>query len=109
MSVGGAVGAISSAVLQDTWQDWRVLILLGMVPPSLALAGLFVTRVPESPRWLVAQGRSDDAQEALEHLEGDRPTAKRVLQDIQAELQSLEEGSWSALLFPRAAHRPRVV
>ena len=43
--------------------DWRLILGVGAVP---ALIGLFLrTRMPESPRWLMRQGRYDDTRKAL--------------------------------------------
>lgn len=42
---------------------WRVLTMLAAVPMTVALFGSYY--LPESPRWLVSQGRSDDARKLL--------------------------------------------
>jgi MFS transporter, SP family, arabinose:H+ symporter len=43
--------------------DWRIILGLGAVPAILALA--LRTRMPESPRWLMLNGRYADTQKAL--------------------------------------------
>jgi SP family arabinose:H+ symporter-like MFS transporter len=46
--------------------DWRLILGLGAVP---ALIGLVLrTRMPESPRWLLRQGRHEDTRKAFERL-----------------------------------------
>ncbi|WP_063784961.1 sugar porter family MFS transporter [Streptomyces sp. TP-A0356] len=51
--------------------DWRLMFGLGAVP---ALAALVLrTRMPESPRWLLQQGRYEDARTALGKLGVDVP------------------------------------
>ncbi|WP_272952075.1 sugar porter family MFS transporter [Kribbella jejuensis] len=49
--------------------DWRLLLGLGAVPAVFAL--VLRTRMPESPRWLMRQGRYDDAHDALAKLDID--------------------------------------
>ena len=70
--VGAALGALLSLVLLDERvlgpeQGWRAGFLLGAV---LATAILLVRRhVPESPRWLLAHGRADEAARVLGEIE----------------------------------------
>ena len=46
--------------------DWRLILGLGAVP---ALIGFVLrTRMPESPRWLIRQGRYEDARLSLAKL-----------------------------------------
>ncbi|HZY18852.1 MAG TPA: MFS transporter [Ramlibacter sp.] len=70
--LGAALGAVLSLVLLDARvlgpQDgWRAGFLLGAV---LALAILLVRRhVPESPRWLLAHGRAQEAERIVAEIE----------------------------------------
>ena len=70
--IGAAIGAILSIVLLDErvlgpQLGWRAGFLLGAV---LALAILLVRRnVPESPRWLLAHGRGDEAERIVTQIE----------------------------------------
>jgi MFS family permease len=87
--IGAALGAVLSLVLLDArvlgpQQGWRAGFLLGAV---LALAILLVRRhVPESPRWLLAHGRADEAE--------------RVVAAIEASVRA----QYAAPLPPPAAH-----
>jgi SP family arabinose:H+ symporter-like MFS transporter len=62
--------------------DWRIILGLGAVPALVAV--LLRSRMPESPRWLLHQGRLADAHKALRQLgveaspEQVRDTAKRL-------------------------------
>jgi sugar porter (SP) family MFS transporter len=49
-----------------TGADWRIILGLGAVPAVIALA--LRTKMPESPRWLMLNGRYGDTQKALEQL-----------------------------------------
>jgi MFS family permease len=70
--LGAALGAVLSLVLLDARvlgpQDgWRAGFLVGAV---LAVAILLVRRhVPESPRWLLAHGRHEEAERVMAGIE----------------------------------------
>ena len=70
--VGAALGAALSLVLLDERVlgpviGWRAAFLLGAV---LAVAILLVRRhVPESPRWLLAHGRAQEAERVVAGIE----------------------------------------
>jgi SP family arabinose:H+ symporter-like MFS transporter len=49
-----------------TSADWRIILGLGAIPALVALG--LRTRMPESPRWLMANKRYGDTQQALAKL-----------------------------------------
>jgi sugar porter (SP) family MFS transporter len=64
MIVSGILGAyIASFLLKDVGNEWRWMLALGAVP-GLGLA-IGMTFAPHSPRWLVQQGREDEARDVL--------------------------------------------
>jgi sugar porter (SP) family MFS transporter len=60
---------------------WRWMFAVTAIPSLLFLAATFL--VPESPRWLAAKGRDQQAFRVLERL-GGPPYARRVLEDFKA-------------------------
>jgi sugar porter (SP) family MFS transporter len=65
--------------------DWRIILGLGAVPALLAV--VLRSRMPESPRWLLNQGRPEDARKALGQLgvEVTSEQAQRAADEMAAE------------------------
>jgi sugar porter (SP) family MFS transporter len=74
----------------DGTASWRIPSTLQAAPSVIQL--LFVWLVPESPRWLVSQGRNDEALAILAkyHGEGNRddPVVQSEYEEIQSTLNS---------------------
>jgi MFS family permease len=72
---GGAIPAAAVTFgcnfLQSNW-SWRVPLILQAFACTIVI--LFVFTIPESPRWLMANGREEEAIEYLikYHAAGDR-------------------------------------
>jgi sugar porter (SP) family MFS transporter len=61
--------------------EWRAVFALACAPATLLLFGMLL--LPESPRWLVARGRVDEAHEVLDEVrDPDDPATEHELQDI---------------------------
>ncbi len=59
---GSVLAALIGAVVVPLHEGWRIALLIGMLP---ALYVVVIRRaIPESPRWLLAQGRAREASEA---------------------------------------------
>jgi SP family arabinose:H+ symporter-like MFS transporter len=85
-----AVFAIAPGHAKDA--DWRVILGLGAVPAVIAVA--LRARMPESPRWLIQQGRYADTSEALGKLgmEVSEDDVRRTADQIeQAEAEQARE------------------
>jgi sugar porter (SP) family MFS transporter len=73
---------------------WRWMFASGILP-SLIFA-LLLLRIPESPRWLVEQGRSSEARQILAKVAGEEH-ARTELEAIRAALTQTR-GTWGELL-----------
>lgn len=62
--------------------SWRIMIAVGAVPAAVLFCAMFA--LPESPRWLVAHDRSDEARRALARV---RPEGA----DLDAEIAAVAE------------------
>ena len=76
---------------------WRLMFGVGAVPAVFFL--LMVMTVPESPRWLCAQNRMDEARAVLKTYT-DEPGARLLLEDIRLSLVTRMERRWSVLWSP---------
>jgi sugar porter (SP) family MFS transporter len=96
LTVGIALADLVGYWLADG-HAWRSMFGLGAIPAVFFL--LLVLTVPESPRWLVAHGRSNEAQTILNSYTDKAGTAL-LLADIRASLVVTMEKRWTALLTP---------
>ena len=94
--IGAALGAGLSLVLLDArvlgpvW-GWRAGFALGAV---LAVAILLVRRdVPESPRWLVAHGRADEANAIIERIEAEVAAQHGPLPPVASRLSFVRQAA----------------
>jgi sugar porter (SP) family MFS transporter len=94
-------------VFADVSGTWRWMLGLGTLPG--VLLGVGMAFLPESPRWLAAQGRTADAGHVLRQM--------RQREDVSEELAGLEraiseertEGSLVALFAAPRARVPLIV
>lgn len=80
-----------------TQQAWRLMFGIAAVP-TLIFLGIILT-VPESPRWLFAHNRRQEAESVL-HSYTDAHGTEQFLDDIQQGLSAPMEQSWKALWSP---------
>jgi sugar porter (SP) family MFS transporter len=104
MIVSGIMAAyIVNWALKDVADNWRWMLGLGALP-GLALAiGMYFQ--PFSPRWLVEQGREDEALETLKRARGSDEEAEKELAEIEEDAR--EEGGIRDLLTAQV--RPLVL
>ncbi|PON83590.1 Sugar/inositol transporter [Trema orientale] len=59
---------IMLAYLLGLFVPWRILAVLGILPCTILIPGLFF--IPESPRWLAKMGMTEDFEASLQVLRG---------------------------------------
>ncbi|GAA3817687.1 sugar porter family MFS transporter [Cellulomonas soli] len=63
------------------WEAWRWMFLVAVVPAGVY--GVLALRIPESPRFLVAQGRTPEAVEVLTRVLGTQEEAQGRVTEIE--------------------------
>ncbi|GAB2663423.1 sugar porter family MFS transporter [Saccharopolyspora gloriosae] len=104
----GIFAAYLTSLLLSPWGAWRWMLGIALIPSLLLLIG--VSRSPETPRWLVAHGRPDEARRVLGTQVGEEE-ADGVLADIQRTKEAEPAGDrarWRELLTP-ALRRPLLI
>jgi SP family arabinose:H+ symporter-like MFS transporter len=97
--VGILLAFFSNYLLVGTGENnWRWMLLVMAAPAVLLFFSLFL--VPESPRWLVAKNRNQDALAVLVKTSG-AESAKSELKEIQQTMENLEESTFADLLAPK--------
>ncbi|GAB1861589.1 Solute carrier family 22 member 8 [Camponotus japonicus] len=66
MQISWSIGLILLAMLSYVIPDWRILQLAVSVPTAVTV--LYIWIIPESPRWLLAKGKSTEADIAFERI-----------------------------------------
>lgn len=91
----GQIGALLVPVL-----GWEVMFLIGGIP-GLIIA-VMLLRLPESPRWLIGQGRIEDADRVVREIEMNAWPSPRTIEPRTAEPRTSEPRT----IEPRVAEPP---
>lgn len=67
-------------IFTDTQYSWRLMFGFGLIPALMLGIGMFF--LPESPRWLVKQGRRNDARQVLQKI--------RKQKEVEAEINEIQ-------------------
>jgi sugar porter (SP) family MFS transporter len=96
--IGILVAYFSNRALVGLADNWRYMFGVMMIPSLLFVVLLFF--VPESPRWLVAKGKDEEALETLNSIHSDPDEAVTVLGDIKGHLVQ-KDASFLKLFDPK--------
>jgi SP family arabinose:H+ symporter-like MFS transporter len=97
--IGILVAFLSNYLLVDSGpNNWRWMLLVMAAPAILLFFSLFL--VPESPRWLVARQRNDEALAVLIKTSGEANAGAELL-EIEDTLKIHQESVFSDLLAPK--------
>ncbi|HEX8101769.1 MAG TPA: sugar porter family MFS transporter [Solirubrobacteraceae bacterium] len=100
--VGIGVGIVLSTLVGASEAvDWRVAIGAASVPAAIMF--VLMLRLPESPRWLVKQNRTDDARDVLTQIRAEGHDIEGEVEEIvdveQREREAATSG-WDGLRKP---------
>jgi SP family arabinose:H+ symporter-like MFS transporter len=96
------VGFVLAKYMHDTSMNWRWMFASAVVPTAVLLIGILF--IPESPRYLLQNNRTDEALNILSNIDGEQE-ARRELREIQ---QSLEIEKEQAAVSYRELFHPGV-
>ncbi|WDF76605.1 sugar porter family MFS transporter [Mucilaginibacter sp. KACC 22773] len=99
---GGGLGDILNLVLVK--EVWRGMLGLGAVPALLFFTGLCF--VPESPRWLIQQGKNDEGIAILAKITNMASAQKDAI--LIQSTKSQEKGSYKEVFSP-AMRKPLLI
>jgi SP family galactose:H+ symporter-like MFS transporter len=89
ITIGILVAFLSDTLLSYSG-NWRWMLGVIAIPGALFLLGLFM--LPDSPRWLMMRGRTQQATDVLRRLRGDEALVTREIADIAEQLKTPQRG-----------------
>jgi sugar porter (SP) family MFS transporter len=99
--IGQLAAFVINAVIGLGWGHldhvWRVMLAVQMVPAVALFVGML--RMPESPRWLLAHGREDEALAVLREVRDEERARAELaeVRDLVAREREQRAGGWADL------------
>lgn len=91
--------------IKPSTKQWRIPVAIQLIPGGFLLIGLFFLK--ESPRWLMKQGRYEEATNSLAYMRQEDPNDPDIVKEIaeirasiEEELQATEGVTWKECLAP---------
>ncbi len=94
ISIGIFIAYAVDLLFADVTSGWRWMLGLGALPALVLFLGMWI--LPESPRWLMKQGRSAEAKSALQYL--------RSTPHVTEEFASLQQSNAIKSIHDMALH-----
>lgn len=104
---------VSAAIISfhaEQWNvdySWRVIFMIGVIPSVILI--ICLRFIPESPRWLVQQGRLDEARVSISRLVSDKDAVNDQLNSINVAIASEEKPKITEIFEPRLRRRLMIV
>ncbi|MGW1466770.1 MFS transporter [Streptomyces sp. NPDC002308] len=104
---------LAAATLIAVWVvphlGWRAMFVGGALP--VVIAAVLPRQVEESPRWLLARGRTEEAEAALARIEAEvvRSTAEPLPRAAESATENVTEGRLADLFRGRYLRRTAVL
>jgi len=85
--------------------SWRLMLGLGALLPCVLLLCLYY--MPESPRWLIVQGKEEQAELVLKQVYNNATNTTSMVREIKEgiaiEHELFQQGGWHAIFHPTTA------
>lgn len=94
ITIGIVLSYLIDGAFAEVQNGWRYMMGIGIVPALLLAAGMAL--VPETPRWLISRGRTEQAKQALRKIYGDCDAAAEAAK-IRSLMTYDAQGSFNEL------------
>lgn len=105
-ALASAAGGSASDTLWWGLEAWQWMFLVGVIPS--AAYGLLALTIPESPRWLIARGRGDEARAILTEIDDGEMSVDERMSQIRESVDTEVQPKLADLRGPRFGLLPIV-